>query len=90
VCEADAIRFSAAQEHYGITVDQFDLCEVDSDDTVFPKRCAKDIQVISGHATADAKNDTLFEWMSVDSACHGGGLLPGTSQWQTERHPQSW
>jgi hypothetical protein len=71
LCEPDAIPFSAAQEHYGITVYQFDLREVDSDDTVFLKRCAKDIQVISGNATADAKNDTPFEWMSVDSACHG-------------------
>ena len=57
--EVDAIPFGAGQEHHGITVDQFDLREVDRDDTVFLQRCAKDIQVVLGNATADAKNDTV-------------------------------
>ena len=58
--KVDAISFGAAQERHGITVDQFDLRKVDSDDTVFFQRCAKDIQVFPGNATAEAKNDTLF------------------------------
>src|SRR4051812_10399673 len=35
VSEVDAIPFSAGQEHHDITVDQFDLREVDSGHTVF-------------------------------------------------------
>jgi hypothetical protein len=71
VSEVDAIPFSACQERHDITIDQFDLREVESDDTVFLQRCAKDSQVFSGHATADAKNDTLFHRESIDSARHG-------------------
>ena len=52
--------FGACQECHGITVDQFDLREVDSDDTAFLERGAKDIQVFPGDPTADAKNHTLF------------------------------
>jgi hypothetical protein len=71
VSEVDAIPFGASQERHGITVDQFDLREVDCHNTVFLQRGAKDIQVFSGNATADAKNDTPFDWKSVDSARHG-------------------
>ena len=63
--------FGACQECHGITVDQFDLREVDSDDTAFLERGAKDIQVFPGNPATDAKNDTLFNRESVDSAGHG-------------------
>jgi len=33
VSELDAVPFGAGQESHGITVDQFDLGEVESDDT---------------------------------------------------------
>jgi hypothetical protein len=85
VPEADAIPFSAGQEHHGITVDQFDLCEVDRDDMVFLQRCAKDIQAFPGNPTADAKNDTASIREPVDSAGHNGGLCPGARQWQIKR-----
>jgi len=35
VSELDAIPFGACQECHGITVGQFDLGEVESDDTAF-------------------------------------------------------
>jgi hypothetical protein len=35
VSEFDAIPLGACQEFHGITVDQFDLCEVDGDNTAF-------------------------------------------------------
>jgi hypothetical protein len=85
VSEADSLPFSAAQEHHGITVDQFDLREVDGDDTVFLKRCAKDIQAFTGNPTADAKNDTVFIREPVDSAGHNGACCPGARQWQIKR-----
>ena len=74
--EADSLPFSAGQEHHGITADQFDLREVDGDDTVFLKRCAKDIQAFTGNPTADAKNDTLFIRKPVDSAGHDAACSP--------------
>jgi hypothetical protein len=71
VPELDAIPFGACQECHGIAVGQFHLGEVESDDTAFLQRRAKDIQVLSGDPTTDAKNDTLFNQHSVDSARHG-------------------
>jgi hypothetical protein len=56
VSEFDAIPFGAFQECHGITVDQFDLCEVESDDAAFLERDAKDIQVFPCNPTANAKN----------------------------------
>jgi hypothetical protein len=85
VSEADSIPFSAGQEHHGINVDQFELREVDGDDTVFLKRCAKDIQAFTGNPTADAKNDTVFIREPVDSAGHNGSLFPGARQSQFKR-----
>ena len=41
-------------------VDQFDLSEIESDDTAFLWRDAKDIQVFPCNATADVKSGTLF------------------------------
>jgi hypothetical protein len=35
VSELDAISFGSCQEHHGITVGQFDLREIESDDTAF-------------------------------------------------------
>ncbi len=58
--EFDAVPFGAFQDFHGITVDQFDLGEIESDDTTVLQRDAKDIQVFSGDPTADAKNDTVF------------------------------
>jgi hypothetical protein len=86
VSEIDAIPLGAGQERHGITVDQFDLREVESDDTAFLQRGAKDIQAFSGDPTTDAKNDTLFNRKSVDSACHGRWPVARGRQWQTERH----
>jgi hypothetical protein len=40
-------RSVRARTFHGVTVDHFDLCEVDSDDTVLPSRIAKDIQVFT-------------------------------------------
>ena len=74
--EADSISFTAGQEHHGITVDQFDLREVDGDDMVFLKRCAKDIQASTGDPTADPKNDTVFIREPVDSASHDAACSP--------------
>jgi len=70
VSELDAVPFDAGQECHGITVGQVDLGEVESDDTAFFQRGAKDIQVFPRDPTADAKNDTLLERKSVDSARH--------------------
>jgi hypothetical protein len=88
VPEADAIPFSAGQEHHGLTADQFDLCEVDRDDMVFLQRCAKDIQAFPGNPTADVKNDTVFKRKSVDSARHGRVACCPMPQWQTSRQAQ--
>jgi hypothetical protein len=85
VSEADSLPFSAGKEHDGITVDQFNLGEVDGDDTVFLKCCVKNIQAFTGNPTADAKNDTVFIREPVDSAGHNGGLCPGARQWQIKR-----
>jgi hypothetical protein len=71
VSEVDAIPFGACQERHGVTVGQVDLREVESDDTAFLQRGAKDIQVFPCNPTADAKNNTLFAQHSIDSASHG-------------------
>jgi hypothetical protein len=71
VSELDAIPFGACQECHGITVRQSHLREVESDDTAFLERGAKDSQVFPGNPATDAKNDTLFEQHPVDPACHG-------------------
>ena len=86
--EFDAIPFVEGQEFHGITVDQFDLCELDGDDTAFLQRGAKDIQVFPCNPTTDAKNDTLFNRKSVDSARHGRAACCRRPHWQTERQPQ--
>ena len=86
--ELDAIRFGECQEFHGITVDQFDLREVDGDDTAFLQRGAKDIQVFASNPTTDAQNDTLFNRKPVDSAGHGRVACCPTPQWQTGRQPQ--
>jgi hypothetical protein len=78
VSELDAVPFGTGQECHGITVGQFDLREVESDDTAFFQRVVKDIQVFPCDPAADAKNDTLLTRKSVDSARHGlCRLLPG-------------
>ena len=88
VSELDAIPFGACQECHGIAVDQFDLCEVDSDDPAFLQRSAKDIQVFPRNPAADVKNDALFERKPVDSARHGCVAGCPMPHWQTERQPQ--
>jgi hypothetical protein len=86
VSELDAIPFGACQDCHGIPVSQFDLREVESDDTAFLQRGAKDIQVFPGDPTTDAKNDIPFNQHSVDSARHGR-VSPAARMpyWQAER-----
>jgi hypothetical protein len=87
VSKFHALSFGACEECHDVTVDQFDLCEVESDDTVFLQGGAKDIQVFPCDPTADAKNDTVLNQKSVESAGHGCvRLLPDTPHWQSERH----
>jgi hypothetical protein len=71
VSELDAILLGACQDGHGITIDQVDLGEVDSQDTVFLQRSTKDIHAFPGNPTTDTKNDTLFIRKPVDSAGHG-------------------
>jgi hypothetical protein len=87
VSECDAIRFNEGQEFHRITVDQFDLREVDGDDTDFLECDAKDFQVFPCNPPTDAESNTPFNRKSVDSARHGRAACCPLPHWQTERQP---
>jgi hypothetical protein len=78
-----------AREFHGITVHQFDLCEVESDDTAFLQRDAKDIHVFPCSPTADAKNGALFNRESIDLQVMVASPVARMPDWQTGRQPQS-
>lgn len=53
--EFDPFGFGLRQEHYRLAVDQFYLCEFDSDDMASNERSPNNLQVFRGKPTADVE-----------------------------------
>jgi hypothetical protein len=75
------------QQRHGITVGQFNLRKVDSEDAAFSQRSAKDMQAFAGDATTDAENDTLFNQHPIDSVGHVSVPAVRIANWQGGRQP---
>ena len=66
VPELEALGFALCQKLHSLTVDQFDLCEIDGNDVASVERGANDLQVLRCDPTADVKDHTLFGGTSVE------------------------
>ena len=68
--EFDASGLGEYQQLHSLTVDEFNLREVEGDYAAILQLHANDLQVFSGESTADAQRYTAFNREPVDSAGH--------------------